>query len=61
MVSPTLLAILRLTLSGVERSFKSPQDQPAIRELKTALMLALGELEIARVPNDEASKNEAEV
>lgn len=47
-LSPTLLKILSSTVLEVERALELPKGDPALRELKQAVLLALGELETKR-------------
>ncbi len=47
-LSPKLLEILKTTLDEVERSFHSPKDEAAVRELKQSVTIAVGELERQR-------------
>jgi hypothetical protein len=46
--SPTLLRILRSTVVEVERALRLSKGDPGLRDLKQAIVLALGELELKR-------------
>ncbi len=52
-LSPKLLEILKTTLDEVERSFHSPNDEAAVRELKQSVTIAVGELERQRKQNQD--------
>ena len=47
-VSPTLLRILRSTVLEMERTLELPANDTCLRDLKQAVVLALGELERKR-------------
>jgi hypothetical protein len=47
-ISPTLLEILRDTLSKLERELNLSAEDPGLREFKLALVRAIGELELKR-------------
>lgn len=47
-LSPTLVRILCSTVLEVERALKLPEGDRSLRDLKQAILLALGELELKR-------------